>query len=236
MGAQIKTLMASERGLDSSYLPEYLRGDFRIKLIDQPGKEGTYIAGIDLPINNINVIWAGGVGKTMREHLGMFNPLFKTPIEIALNMDTYTGQSLKGRRWMGWSGPVMDEGFPQWAKDLIDLRKIEKANGEIVYTANGMNTYLLTKNLLVGRIINEGLRVQKMAIEFGNGDARQGAFELMRVFSGLRLNEFDLTEGQRNEMTNKLRAIEEMLVEQGSMATFEKAFRPKSQRKRSWGR
>lgn len=235
VGAQIKALNAGDRGPSADYLPDFMRGEMKIALTDQPGKAGTFISGIDLPINNIDVLWAGGVGKTLREQFSMFTPLLKAPLELALNLDTFTMQPIKGRAWLGQMGPMIERSWPKQMREWVELDKIETADGRTLYKANGLKMYFLTKNLLIGRILNEGTRSIYSAKSFMDGDEREGAMALIKALSGMRFTEMELTEAQKAKLTREIRALEQFLLEEGSVAEFSRTFRPKQRQQQRVG-
>ena len=84
VAAVAKVMNAGERGPEADLLPEFRRGEMKIGLKPQPGQRGLFLTGIDLPINSVDQIWAGGVGATLRENFAMFTPVMKGILEYTL--------------------------------------------------------------------------------------------------------------------------------------------------------
>ena len=228
VGATIRIANAGEQGPEAELLPEYMRGEMKVKLTSQPGKAGTFLTGIDLPINNLDILWAGGVGKTMREQFGMFTPIIKAPLEYMLNLDTFTGQPIKGRRWLGQMGPIIQKSWPKKLQEFIELEEVPTADGRTLYKANGTKMWLISKNIFLGRLFNESVSAVGMASELANGNVDEGMKMMVRTLTGMRFNEMDLTDAQKQKLITEIRAIEEFMVEQGGISEFTRTFRPKS--------
>jgi hypothetical protein len=226
VNALVRTVNEGERGPEADLLPEFLRGE--MKVTHTGAGKVHFISGIDLPVNNLNIIWNGGVGKTFREHFNMFSPLLKAPLEIGLNLDTFSMQPISGRRWLGQTGPLIEKGWPEWAKNFVQLESIETADGRKLYKANGARMYALQKNLFVGRMSNEMTNVLSFAADIADGDVQNGSAQLMRLLTGMRLDDISFAEGQRDRLRANVRRLEQFLVEQGGASEFTRVFRPKS--------
>lgn len=235
VGAIVRTGSLAEQGPEADLLPEYMRGEMKVKLTDQPGKAGTFLTGIDLPINNIDVLWAGGVGKTMREQFAMFTPIIKAPLEYMLNLDTFTGQPIRGRQWLGQMGPVIERSWPKKLQEFIELEPVPAEDGRTLYKANGTKMWLITKNIFLGRLFNESVNAAGMAAELADGNVDEGMKMMVRTLTGMRFNEMDLTDAQKQKLTAEIRAIEKYLVERGSVSEFTRTFRPQSKQRQPMG-
>jgi hypothetical protein len=190
LAMQLK-LTDAERGPEQDMLPAYLQGRIAMKLQDLPGKRGTHLVGIDIPVSNMNIIWRGGFGKTLREQLSMFNPLVKVPLELALDMDTFSGRSIRGRQWIGRMGPTLDRTLPKWMKDYLQLEKNERGQ----YKANGTKMYLLTKAT--------------------RGKDGLDPHDALKLLTGMHIRDFDLDEAQRNRLQNHIQRLRELLLDEG---------------------
>lgn len=222
LGAQVK-VFDQDRGPDNDMLPEYLRGDLQIKLQKRPGIAAAFITNIDLPISNVNVLWKGSLGRTLRDNVAMFNPLIKTPLEIAFNMDSFSGRPIKGSQWIGQMGPALDRSLPQWAKDYFELRKIDLPNGQSAYRANGLKIYLTFKSMFVGRLINTGVTVESLAHDFGKSGKPNYA-AVLKLLSGLQLREYSFDQAEKAEIANKVDRLEALMLDKGLASEFSKVF------------
>ena len=226
--AQVKAFNNVDRGPDADLLPHYVRGDMVTQLKAGKGK-ALFITNIDLPISNIDVLWAGGVRETLKEQFGMFSPLLKAPLEWGLNLDTFSGQSISGRKWMGAVGPKIENGWPKWAKETIGLKRIETRDGRTFYTANGTIMYLIMKNMYVGRMVQEGTKVADIAADlFGGGDTKLAMMKMFNFLSGMKINDVFLTEAQEAKYRRMNREVEDYLIKGGHAAEYRSMFFPKA--------
>jgi len=228
IGAQGR-LLTSERGPHADVLPDYLRGQATVKLRDDD-KGTTYISNIDLPIQNINILWAGSLGETMKGMIGMVHPLLKMPFELAYGMDSFTGQSIRGRAWLGRTGPAMNRNLPPQFKEWLQLKEVTNERGDKMYTANGTRLYLLFKGMFLGRMVSESARLDDMVRDFGSGDTRSGAQNLLRLISGLQMRDFTLSEAQHARLLTRVRRLERLLLESGDAAEFNKVYIPQQRK------
>lgn len=216
-------LLTRERGPAADALPDYVRGQAIVELYEDTDG-AAYLNNIDVPVSNMDVLWAGGVGKTLREHLSMIHPYIKAPLEFAYGLDSYTGQSVKGRMFMGRVGPAMDRNLPTWAKEWIELEHYTNQQGEKVYKANGTKVFVLYKMMLMGRFVSEGATIDNFMTEMGQGDMRAGATAMLRFLTGLQLREFNFTEAQRARLMNRTARLEDYLYDKGYLVEFRKRY------------
>lgn len=214
-------LANNDRGPDADMLPEYLRGTVMVKL------ENGFLTNIDIPLASIDQLWAGGVGKTLREHINTINPLMKMPMELALDIDTFDGKNIRGRKWLGQLGPALEGNLPKWAKEWLEIESVTLQSGEVAYKANGLKMYLLMKGLFLGRFISTGATVDQMVRELGNGDTKKGSLAAMRFLTGMTLREMDLSDRDAAVLQNRIRRLEDILIESGAMVEFKKRYIPK---------
>jgi hypothetical protein len=139
--AQVRALSDRDRGPRSELMPDFLRGQLKVRLDSGKGNQ-LFINNIDLPVSNIDVIWAGGIGKTMLKHFEMFTPILKAPLEHMLNLDTFTGRPIRGRQWLGNIATEIEQGWPKWAQDYIQFEKVADSTGRESYYANGLRMWL----------------------------------------------------------------------------------------------
>ena len=229
--SQHKLFGRSDRGPEADSLPNWMRGDTKIKLGKRPGKAGAWITNIDLPVQNIDVLWRGGVGKTMRENFSMISPLIKFPIEYTINLDTFRNRPLRGTQWVNEMGPSMERLFPKAVKDYIGLEKVDFKDGGTGYKVNGTALYLMMKSLFIGRFMSEGARLEDVLHDLYGKDP-QAAPKLARFLTGMRFDEYDLDEAQKREIYNKTERLADLLKEKGILATKRIDFVPPQTKER----
>ena len=125
-------------------------------------------------------------------------------------------------------GPVIENGWPKWAQEMIELKRIEASGDRTFYTANGTRTYLLLKNLLVGRFVQEGTRLSDLIHEFGKGNSDEGAMKLFRAVTGMHINDVDLDEAQSARFNDMVRRLDDYLVSKGLAAEYRNVYFPKA--------
>jgi hypothetical protein len=218
IATQYKLLRGDQEDPAMASLPDYLRGDLPIQL---HGKEGKvqFISNIDAPVKNLDVIWAGGIGKTFKEYVNMVTPLIKNPIEFFYGKDTF-GQETRGYgRLPSRFGAAAYRNYPKWAKDWLGIKR-EERNGRFEYFGDRSKIYMLNKAMFMGRWTSEGVRIDEMAELFGEGDIQAGLGVLTKLLTGLSYKEFDMDEAQRRATYNNSKRLRERMVEEGLMREF----------------
>ena len=233
LATQIK-LTVDDRGPENDMLPEYLRGQMTLKL-GEDDKGESWLTGIDLPIANINVLWAGGVGKTFTEQIGLLTPLLKTPLEVGLGKELFTGTSIRGVGSVRPDlGAAIERNMPAVMKRYLEFRN-EGTPEEPRFVANNTKVYLLFKGMFIGRLTNEATRMDDILTSFGNGDRKRGALATLRLLSGMQVMEFDLEEKEKRTLYNRARQLEDMLVDEGVMREFTRRYVPKDKQPQQTG-
>ncbi len=221
IAAQAK-LLPHERGPDADMMPEYLRGQIAVRIKDQPGKTGSFLTGLDIPINNMNLLWAGGFQQTFKEWISFLNPLIKAPLEIGMNLESFSGRSIKGEKWIGTMGPVMDRLLPAPITDWFQLEK--HGNGK--YTANGLKMYLIFKAMPISRFASTGAFVDDL---ISRNDAEEMA-GWIRFWSGVQFRDIKLSEAQEVMLKNNVERLEDKLLAAGLARDFTVTHVPKENR------
>lgn len=215
---QTKIFADPDRQGDSPSLPDYLRGDLPVRFHSRDNKV-QFLGGIDIPIKNTSVLWAGGVGATFREHIGMLTPLIKNPVEFFYGKDTF-GQPTRGHgRIPSRLGAAMERRYPEIMKKWLRFEK-QTINGRDQYFADRTMLYMLNKSLFMSRMSSEGLKYDEMFAEFGEGNAEKGMVVLTKLLTGLSYREFDLDEAQRRTVYNNTSRLQKILDEKGLMRQF----------------
>ena len=218
-------IFAGDRGPSGDLLPEYMRGQMNVK-VQQDDNGETWLTGIDLPIANLDILWAGGFGKTFREQIGLLTPLIKDPMELGIGKDFFSGREVHGvgqiREKLGYS---MNRNLPQWAKDFFELQNVGTEE-DPRWQANRLKLHIATKAMFLSRFISSRVQLDDMAREFGEGDVNAGAVAMLKIFSGLNLRGFDLESKERAMLFNRARELEDLLVDRGMMREFNKRYLP----------
>ena len=208
----------NERGPEADMLPAYLRGDLKIKLEPGPGKAAAFLTGIDIPQQNIDVIFSGSLERTMRDNIGLLNPLLKAPMEFAMGMESFTGRPIHGAQQMHKLGPLLDR-FPKQMKDYFELQKYEDSQGRTRYVANGTKVYLVFKSWALSRMMGTAAEFAKMTDQDD-----QVSDMMLKFMTGMSFREFDLTEAQKKMLTTRYYRLEDKLVKKGVRLKFETTY------------
>jgi len=114
--------------------------------LDRDGKSLHVLTGIDLPLRNLDTIWAGGVGATGRRLLGMMTPVLKVPLETVVGRDLFTGGEMKRTR-ADTLGRIVDAtNTPKSIKDWLGYKKEFDDAGRPRYTMDGTRYALLVRS------------------------------------------------------------------------------------------
>lgn len=209
---------AGERhGPEDSALPEYLNGDFKVR-VQRQGK-AFYIQNIDLPFNGAaNRIWAGDFESTARPWLGSLAPLVTTLPQLATGQIWFSGQSLDDREavhglntWLAKTPVIRD--YLEWNT------RDNPTTGESEYTVNRAKLYLTMKSWAFTRLYSD---VEKLARHKEVGGA------VLSLLTGTELKEFDLDEEEAQTAKNKLKRLERSLIRAGEAKQLKRVYYPKA--------
>jgi hypothetical protein len=203
VAAMLKTA-DEDKGPERDMLPEYLRGDFKLKL-KQDGKI-TYVTGIDLPASQAIETAFGSSGRNaFNQWLSMLTPAIKMFVELGFGRESFTGRSLEERQQLGdFIGGMMMK-LPQPVQKWMELRKEVDEGGETWYNMNGTKAYLLFKSYVLSRIFSSVRGLE-------DDNFKQWAIDNL---TGVRLKEFDLTQAQVKILRNRLKEWERELLSRG---------------------
>lgn len=221
---QVK-LANQERGPEANLLPYYMNGDLKVQLKSDPG-HATFITNIDLPVQNLNIIWNGGLRETIREHFNMISPFVKAPLEYNFEQQNFGGRSLRGMQFMGtvgeqiaktWSTNPAGKALVEW----LELEPVELRSGEVAYKGNALKMWLLFNNGIVGRLIRDTTVTAATAMELGDGDKAEGSRMLLRLLTGLNIEHIDLEEAQKRKFQESIKWLENFSAEHGAGYKYE---------------
>ena len=210
----------SERGPERDVLPEYLRGDYQIKL-SEPGKGNVRLTGIDLPFGAaIEQVWGSKTRNALLTNLNAINPFMAATIEKALGRDLYTGRELTARQSVRAMGPVIKT-LPKETQDWLEFQAYtDESTGEERYDISGTKAHLLFKGFFLSRFFSTAESFTKILADEGFASA------LLDVTTGMEFREFDMTETQRRHLQERRRRLEGELKRKGKVREFKRVYLP----------
>jgi hypothetical protein len=211
---QFRALNNFERGPAADTLPEYMNGDLKVQLKAGPGK-ALFITNIDMPIQNVNVLWNGGVRETLKLNYGMVNAFVKAPQEYALGIDGFTGRNITGQQFMGALGPQVEATWPKPLKDYIKLEPVTTSDGNVLYKSDALRLWLIMSNVVVGRMARDITEAAATAKELGSGDRPEGARMLVKMLTGLNVMHIDMDEARKAQVKRSIRWLEDEAAKKG---------------------
>ena len=196
--------------------------------LNKDGKTVHMIQGVDLPLRNLDTLWAGGAGPTGRRIMGMVTPLLKVPLEAMTGRDFFTGGDMK-RAYGPSLGRVLDSKHtPKGMKDWLGFKKEVDAAGRPTYTFDGVRYAMVVKSFMFSRFMSTSDRQFR---EYAEDSNISGA--MLDFLTGLRDKKIDLDEQQRRVLMRRIKQLEDASVRRGTSRTFTRAFEPKDQRQRA---
>lgn len=204
-----------EQGPEREMLPEYLRGDFRVKMKGD-GKL-TYVTGIDLPFSSAVETAMGAPGRNaFRQTLSSMTPALKMFTELGTQRELWTGRSLAERQWIGDVMGGVIEKLPAQTQTWLEFQK-GKIEGEDAYSINGLKAYMLFKSYALSRVFSSTAHME-------SDDMKSW---LVNYFTGARMKEFDLSEKQEKVLRNRIKGWEAELLRRGVLVSG-RPFLPKT--------
>lgn len=210
----------SEQGPERDVLPEYLRGDYQIK-VSEPGKGDVRLTGIDLPFGAaIEQVFGSKTRNALLTNLNAINPFLSATIEKALGRDLYTGRPLEERQSVRAMGPVL-KAMPKEVQDWLEFNTFtDEATGEERYDISGTKAHLLFKGFFLSRFFSTSESFARILADEGFGSA------LLDVTTGMEFREFDMTEMQRRHLQERRRRLERELKRKGKVREFKRIYLP----------
>jgi hypothetical protein len=204
MKAQL-AISDQETGPEREMLPEYLRGDFRVK-IKGDGKL-TYVTGIDLPFSSAVETAMGVPGRNaFRQTLSSMTPALKAFIELGTQRNLWTGRSLTERQSVGDVMGNVIEKLPSETQKWLEFQK-GSFEGEPTYSINGLKAYVLFKSYALSRVFSSSAHLESDNMKSW----------LVNYFTGTNMKEFDLSEKQERVLRNRIKTWEDELLRRGVM-------------------
>jgi len=210
VAAQVKPFRPTQE--DNDQMVSW-RGDKLRLRADVDGENIRMLTGIDLPINAVDVIWRGSVRKTLRQNLGMINPLIKAPIELGVGRNLFTGRGLK-RQESAAIGRVVEQ-MPKSIQQWMGYRKEVDDAGRPTYSFDGERFYLLFQSFAWSRLVSTSDRAVRDAV-----DDDHLARALLNVSTGMRVEDLNLTVELERRVRERIRNLEQSLVRSGELNEF----------------
>jgi hypothetical protein len=191
--------------------------------LDKDGKTLHVLTGIDLPLRNLDTIWAGGFGSTGRRMMGMLTPVLKVPLETVVGRDIFTGGDLKRTRADTLGRIVEATNTPKPVRDWLGWKKdVDPTTGKPRYSMDGTRYALLVRSWMFSRAFSTSDRVFREYLNDPN--ISRG---LLDVLTGLRVKDLNMDEQQRRKLQRRIRELQDSLVRRGVLREFKKPFEPK---------
>lgn len=208
-------LSDQDRGPEREMLPNYLRGDFKIKV--QGDGKLTYVTGLDLPVTSAIETALGTSGRNaLQQNLASVTPALKAIMELGFKRDLWTGRSLEERQHIGdFMGGVIEH-LPQRIQQWLEFQK-GNINGEDAYSINGLKAYLLFKSYFLSRMFSSSVKLESDNMKSW----------LVDFFTNVDLREFDLSKQQELRLRNRTKEMEAELTRRGVLVPG-RPFLPKS--------
>lgn len=216
----------AERGPERDVLPEYLRGEFKVKLNTQGGNSKAFLTGLDLPFGSaIETLFGTSTRNVAAIHINSMNPMLTMLVEHATGRDLWTGRSIAERQHLRTFGEMLrampgpgGSAFRGWLEFREDP---EGPEGEKRYSINGTKAHFFIKSFAFSRIFSTTEGFARLAADTGKAGA------MLDFLTGLEFKEFDMNEAQRAHTRARLKRLEQELLRRGVVRQFERTFVPK---------
>jgi hypothetical protein len=187
--------------------------------LDRDGRTLHAITGIDLPLRNLDNLWAGGFGETGRRWMGMLTPLVRAPLQAVANRDFFTGRDLGRQRGDTFGRVIEASGTPKAVKDWLGYRKEYDDAGRPQYTFDGMRYSLLVQSWMFSRIVSTSDRQFR---EYAGDQTIQRA--MLDLLTGMREKTINLDEQQALKLRRRVQELEQSLVRRGARQQFTRSY------------
>lgn len=216
------------RGPEAELLPDYVAGDLKVRLESEDGK-AYFVTGIDLPISDLERIWAGSGEKTARVNYASISPVLKGITDALYSEDVFTGRALDGNMR---GIPELIYRYPSGKLNLIgkwlEVHEKVDADGTRRDVGNPAKLYLMFRAWAASRIISTTRRFQnRLTDEELKKDGL--ALAIAELGTGLTWREFDMTDAERKKLRGQMKELEEKLASKGVLREYKVAYLPKEE-------
>ena len=188
--------------------------------LNRDGKTLRVLSGIDIPIRNVDNLWAGSLGATAARQLGMLNPILKVYPEISSQRSLFTGRDMT-RQESAALGRILEHA-PEFTRNYLGYKKVVDEAGRPTYTFNGERFYLLFQSWAVSRLVSTTDRQFKTLASDPNAAA-----VFLDIITGLRDKTIDMDEQQMRMLKERKAYLERQLEGAGVLKRGTYTYEPK---------
>jgi hypothetical protein len=192
---------------------------FKLRL-DRNGRDVTMLNGVDLPVRSFDMLWSGGLTKSLERLVGSAHPIPKVWYMMTSGRDPFRGQEMS-RASAPALGRLLENG-PKPIKDWLGWKKTNDQAGRPVYTVNEEKLKVVLEVSMLSRVFSTSdAYFRDMVHEPGAPDF------WLRFFTGLRFKTLNLDDEQKRKLEDSTKAAEEEAVKQGTLRQGTYSYRPK---------
>ena len=217
----LKPAIVGAAGPDADMLPEYKRGDFKVKMDSRNSDGKIFVTGIDLPFAAaIEQVFGDSGANFLKKNISSMNPFITLAGELASGRDLFTGRSIEEAKQVRVLGQMI-KAMPKPTQDYLEFRETVGDDGSPQYTMNGTKAHIIMKAFGISRFIGTPDAFNRVREEEGINAA------LIDMMTGIDVAEFDLKEQDERMMRARVKRLEKELKRKGVVRTFERTFVPK---------
>jgi hypothetical protein len=217
IAAQLR-FFGQDYGPDEAFLPEYVRGEFKLGAkFDESGKF-KFITGIDLPIQSaIDLVWPGDARQLLTNLVSQLSPARAV---------THKDLEETSRQYLGVTGEIASR-LPEKVKGWMEYREKPGRDGKIYRSVNAAKFHIFVRSTVLSRFASTTDRMARYVGEEGWEFQRA----LLDFVSGFRYEEFDLDDRQKALVNANIKFLEREAAKAGVTEKFEITFKPKRPRR-----
>lgn len=218
----IRNLGASPSDEEKQNLPNFISQALSIKIGISKNGLDQYIANFGTPIEAFANLFDD---KQILRTISMMNPLLKVPVEIGIGKDSFRQKDLKD---VYTATEYQDA--PQIIKDLLMIHEVEKpiskmVGGKLVKVGTRKEYIADPERLLIARSLPTSRGVTYLDTMF---NSKLDSFaKYLKLITGVRPYEVDIGVTKAIKERDMKRDLEDLLVKEGSLKKFERAYIPK---------
>jgi hypothetical protein len=204
-------------------IPDYVKEGFAIKMPDTVDGLKVYLTSLGTPIEQFAGLFKE---NNFLNILSQTNPILKVPIELGIGKDSFRQKDIKDTY-----DAKEYKLAPQILKDFLEIKPVEKPiyerlpNGELKKTGTRIQYVANPEKLLIARSLFTSRGVTYLDQVFG-GDLK-GLNKFLKLFTGLKPQEFDLELGKSLKERDQKRALEDLILKYSNLGKFEKLYEKK---------
>lgn len=210
---------------EKPFLPDYIKSGYMLKIKNTAGAISKYVSSFGSPIEAFTDLFNG---NTILNLISRTNPLIKAPIEIGIGKDSFRERDLQ---------TVYDAKeyarAPQFIKDLLDIKPVEKptweknANGESVVTGTRTQYVADPVKLSIARSFFTSRGFTFFDSVFDKDTTMIP--KVIKLFTGVKLQDVDIEFQKYLQDKEKREMLTDILERYNAVKTFETTYIPKTQ-------